>query len=150
MIAPFTRPLRATRHCRHYSYERGPDFNANGPRCAAGVDLSAAGAAGACMPEPRGACSAREEYSNAEREAWKAACDASQNRLGAAIAALPAPIPLRTGGHVPCPNCGGEIRFDRWHRGASLACSTDGCCAARFNIAAGADWPVHHKETTSA
>ncbi|WP_426162995.1 hypothetical protein [Sandarakinorhabdus sp. DWP1-3-1] len=63
-------------------------------------------------------------------------------RLVAAITALPTAIPLRTGGFVPCPSCDGQVRYDRWHRGASLCCSTEGCCEARFNIAAGAVWPA--------
>jgi ssDNA-binding Zn-finger/Zn-ribbon topoisomerase 1 len=63
-------------------------------------------------------------------------------RLGAAVQALPRAIPLRTTGHIECPNCGGVLMYSRWHRGAEIACSTENCCGARFNIAAGAEWPA--------
>lgn len=45
-----------------------------GPVCAIGIDLNPPGAARPCMPEPKegAACSQREEYTEAEREAWQA------------------------------------------------------------------------------
>jgi len=83
----------------------------------------------------------REEYTDAERHAWQQSVAEGTSRLGAAIAALPAPIPLRTSGKIECPNCLGDLNYARWHRGAEISCSTPGCCSARFNIAPGADWP---------
>jgi hypothetical protein len=68
------RPLRASFHCRHYSYEGGLS---GGPRCARGIDLSAPAATRPCMPGDRPGqkpvgdqCSSREEYTDGEREAW--------------------------------------------------------------------------------
>lgn len=65
-----TAPPMATGHCRFYSYQIGAD---QGPRCARGIDLSAPGSARMCMPDggrPRGLCSQREEWTEAERAAW--------------------------------------------------------------------------------
>ena len=142
----FTPPLRATCHCRHYSYGRGDLIADRGPCCAAGCDLSDPGASGACMPEPRAQCAKREEYTDDERDAWKAWSKAGMDRLGNAIAALPAPLAINARGHITCPNCGGDLHYGRWHRGAFVQCSTDNCCAARMNIAAGADWPARKRE----
>jgi hypothetical protein len=94
------------------------------------------------MPEATAPCTLREEYTDAERAAWNEAVAASMERLGAAVQALPRAIPLRTTGHIECPNCGGVLMYSRWHRGAEIACSTENCCGARFNIAAGAEWPA--------
>jgi hypothetical protein len=93
------------------------------------------------MPEPRGECLKRENYTDEERATWETAVQARMERLGNAVQALPKAIPLRTGGTIDCPNCTGTIRYDRWHRGAELHCSTEYCCGARFSIAPGADWP---------
>ncbi|WP_199223796.1 MULTISPECIES: hypothetical protein [unclassified Novosphingobium] len=94
------------------------------------------------MPEPRGTCAQRQEWTDEERAAWSSAVEAGMARMVAAIAALPAPIPLRTSGSVECPNCLGTLSYSRWHRGAEICCATPGCTSARFNIAAGADWPA--------
>lgn len=137
----FTPPIRATQHCRHYSYDRGPN---GGPSCAAGVTLDGLAPGWAirrCGGDPTELCHARAEYTDGERAAWASARDARMARLGTAIAALPAPIPLRTSGQVNCPNCDGQLRYERWERGASIACSTPWCTGAQFNIARGADWP---------
>jgi hypothetical protein len=132
-----TRPIRATWHCRHYSYEPGPG---GGPRCALGADQSAG--VQPCMPKPRGECPKREEYTDAERAAWEAETKASLKRVGNAVGALPHPIPLRSTGKVQCPNCGGQLHYSRWERGAAVECETPHCVGpVRFNIAAGADWP---------
>jgi hypothetical protein len=143
-VTDFTRPPHASEHCRHYSYKRPFTLPDSGPCCALGIDLSAPGASFVCMPEKgkiAQACQRREEYTDAERAAWQAAVAASAQRLGKAVQALPRAIPLRSGGVIDCPNCDGKIRYDRWHRGAELRCSTPYCCAAHFSIAAGADWP---------
>lgn len=136
----FPRPLRATQHCRHYSYENG--LQGRGPLCALNLDLSAPGASGPCMPDPRGSCASRAEYTAEERATWQEWMDARLIRMAAAISVLPVPIPLRTTGTVQCPSCPGTITYSRWERGASVKCSTPMCNEARFNIAAGADWPA--------
>lgn len=141
MPAEFIRPPRATRHCRHYSYETG--IQGRGAMCALGIDLSSPGAWYACSPDPKGECAKRENYTDEERASWKVWLDASIERLGKAVLALPAPIPLRTSGKVKCPNCEtGELHYARWHRGAEIQCSTPNCCGpVHFSIAAGTNWP---------
>lgn len=135
----FTPPPRARFHCKHYSYESGLK---GGPRCA--VNLLVEGAPVlACMPEPREQCPGREDWTDEERAAYAAWGEVRTARLIAAIQALPAAIPLRSGGWIDCPNCDGRIRYDRWHRGAELHCTTPYCCGAHFSIAPGVDWPQH-------
>jgi hypothetical protein len=138
-MSAFTRPLRATHHCRHYSYERGL---LGGPRCAIGQDVS--GVILKCLPAANAKdhhCVAREEYTDDERAAWEVSCGEGMERLGKAVSALPAAIPMRSGGYVDCPNCDGQIRYDRWQGGAELACSTEGCCGAHFNLSGVKEWP---------
>lgn len=139
MPTQFEKPLRATKHCRYYSYEAGLS---GGPRCAAGIDLSAPRAIMPCMPDAEAKCGQRVDYTDDERRAWKASVAERLLRLAAAIAALPHPLPVNTSGTIDCPNCGGHLHYSRWHRGASLNCTTEYCCGAQFNIAANADWPV--------
>lgn len=143
-LPAFTQPPRARFHCRHYSYDMGSFPAGVGPVCAVGCSFTDPGASAACMPgaASSGKCDRREEWTDEERAAWDAWRDASVKRLTAAISALPAPIPLNTSGRVTCPSCGGWLHYGRWHRGASLECETKHCAAARFNIAAGADWPA--------
>lgn len=144
MPIEIVRPLRATRHCRHYSYENGLK---RGPRCALGIDLSAGRASVRCWPaegEEQTLCASRADYTDEERATWKTYLDASIERLGKAVQALPAPIPLRTSGDVACPNCdSGRLHYARWHRGAEIRCTTPNCCGpVHFSIDAGADWPA--------
>lgn len=136
----FERPLRATNHCRHYSYKTGMGSD-HGPQCAVG-HASVALPINTCCSDPKEHCPARAEYTDEERAAWAAAREASTARLIAAIAALPRPIPLNTSNSVPCPSCMGRLSYARWHRGAEIGCSTPNCCGARFNIAPGVDWPT--------
>lgn len=68
------------------------------------------------------------------------------DRLRAAVQALPAHIPLVRRGTVTCPSCAGVLHYARWHLGAMIECETRDCCAARFSIAAGADWPAPKEE----
>ena len=145
----FQPPLRATGHCRHYSYRHGDLMADRGPQCAAGVNLSAPGASSACWPDPQAECAQRQEYTLEERAAWKTWQSECMDRLAAAIAALPAPIPLNSMGQVLCPNCGGDLHYSRWHRGAAIQCRTENCCAVRVNIAAGADWPTPKSEVAA-
>lgn len=154
----FPRPVRATKHCRHYSYDLGANVKEQGPRCARGVDLSYrlyndglkhSPSVEMCMPDggqPRGLCAQREEYTDEERATWAAFQAECMKRVSAAVDALPAPIPLNTQGKIICPNCGGELRFARWNRGSAIACETENCVEARFSIEAGADWPTPQKK----
>lgn len=147
------RPLRATHHCRHYSYARGKDWvlgEGSGPRCAVGCDLSDPMASNACMPDATmrdrvPPCPRRADYTDDERAAWKAWCRAGMDRLAQVIAALPHPIPVRASGSITCPCCGGTVSYARWVGGAMVQCSTPDCAAARFNIDRGADWPATNK-----
>ncbi|AGH58064.1 hypothetical protein RHWG_00043 [Rhodobacter phage RC1] len=148
----FPRPVRATKHCRHYSYDLGAKVEKQGPRCALEVDLSFPGSSQMSMPQgglPRGLCSQREEYTDEERAAWAAFQTECSERVSAAADALPAPIPLNTQGETSCPNCGGVLHFARWHRGAAVSCETENCAEARFSIEAGADWPAPQKTEVS-
>lgn len=140
-MSNFERPPIARQHCRHYEYEHGLQ---GGPRCAAGVDNRAPGfnTLAHCCPDPKSACSSREEWSDEERATWEAWSEKSRARLIAAIAALPRPIPMRTSGTVDCPSCDGKISYSRWYRGAGLECSTPMCCAALFDLAEPNDWPA--------
>ncbi len=146
MTPDFTPPLRATGHCRHYSYKHGDLMSDRGPQCAVGCDLSAPGASRACWPSHEAECASRQEYTDEERAAWRVWMRKSMDRLSRAIDALPAPLKLDTRGHIACPNCGGELHYGRWHRGAFVQCNTEHCCAARMNIAAGTDWPARKEE----
>ena len=141
MTMKFTRPLRATHHCRHYSYKLR-----EGPNCAEGVDLKSPESINPCMPNAIGdSCALRANYTPTERSAWERAMVERQARLAAAIGAVPHPIPLRTSGKVPCPNCGGVLHYSRWERGAEIHCETDYCCEARFSIAPRTDWPAGNR-----
>lgn len=140
----FKPPPIARHHCRHYHYVLPITRPDSGPNCDVGIDLSAPSAALCCMPHKDGqpTCASREEWTDAERAAWKEWVEAGKKRLIAAIGAVPHPIPLNTGGYVKCPNCGGQLSYARWHRGGELGCSTGGCCGARFSIEAGKEWPI--------
>lgn len=134
------RPIRATKHCRHYSYE-------NGPCCACGHVFSPGDTVLMCLPLADGLpspCGMREDYTEAERTEWQTYQIAILDRLSNALGALPAPIPENTSGEVACPNCNGIIRYARWSGGAALECATNENCVpqTRFNIARGAEWPA--------
>lgn len=143
MTEGFQPPLRATGHCRHYSY----DPKGFGEACALGVDVADAGAWRRCMPydftyislEP---CALRADYTADERAAWEGWEQARLKRMEDAIAALPAPLPIACVGHVDCPSCGGLLRWGRWYLGASIRCETPYCVDARFEVAIGTDWPT--------
>lgn len=142
MTKTFPMPEKAGHHCRHYDYVLGLE---GGPTCAIGIDLTKPGSSRVCMPlkaaeEIR--CKGREDYTEAERGAWREATHARTFRTFSAIGALPTPIPLDSTGSVNCPNCdGGTLTYSRWERGASICCSTENCCSATMSIAAGIDWP---------
>ncbi|WP_449255171.1 hypothetical protein [Bosea sp. (in: a-proteobacteria)] len=136
------RPLRATHHCRHYSYERDRrgillGCDGGGPLCARGVDLrSDPGATRACMPAELSdgqsrrvvdPCDLREDYTDPERAAWSAWREESTRRMLVICAAIPAE---GFDGSLPCPGCGaGTVRWSRAlsNRHLQVACSTPNC-----------------------
>jgi hypothetical protein len=134
----FEKPLHATQHCRHYSYEHGGD---GGPCCAAGIDLRAPDTwLGICMP-PRptapSLCAWREEFTPAEDEAWERWFKARTLRMAAVMAVIPGDSTDRknkpewgNSGSFACPAC--EVGTVKWVRASSnghlhAACSTPGC-----------------------
>lgn len=142
-------PLRATNHCRHYSYERGETFSDGGPRCAVGCDLSAAGAASACMPNAASDCSKREEYTDAERAAWKAHTDRRMAMIGEALTVF-GPVECGTERREPCPHCAGTLVLQRMRSGhAWLTCTTKGCVGPiHFNVRREVAWPAVRAESS--
>lgn len=131
---PFDPPLRATSHCRHYSYNRDPGRDP-GPTCALGVDLTGPGASRSCWPvdTSTGAgvgCDRREEYTDDERAAWQVYADARVARMRLIVPLIPGKKDGRgKSGSFACPACGGTVR---WSRAASnghvwAACSTPNC-----------------------
>lgn len=137
------RPVHATNHCRHYDYVRGvgPD---SGPKCSLGVDLSAPGAWGCCVPEPKEVCASREEYTDEERAAWKRYTAHRMVMLGEAIDAIPEPIKPGTQGNTTCPHCAGFLQWTRTRNGhVWLQCSGPGCIGpVHFNVPADRPWPA--------
>lgn len=143
------RPLRATRHCRHYSYDKGAFLSGCGARCAKGVDLSEPGSIGRCMPDPTtrksysGPCPQREDYTGDERAEWTAWIDGRMARIPVAVAALGDPMPLRSERTVDCPFCAGRLSASRAGNGhVWLACATPDCFGPmHFNIRRETEWP---------
>lgn len=144
------KPPIARQHCRHYSYL--PGLREGGPQCAVGALAQMTSEAGytfartaPCMPDPKEPCAKREEWTDEERVRWKAWQDAGQERLILAIAAIPAPIPLRSEGSTDCPNCGGRLEWSRASNGhVWLSCGTTKHCVGpvHFNIAPETIWPA--------
>jgi len=137
------RPLRATKHCRHYSYDRGETFLSGGPKCALGIDLSEPRACNPCMPAPIAPCDKRADYTDEERAAWRAYTDHRLQMLGDAIKALGNPVACGESRDVACPHCSGKLTVQRMRNGhAWLQCSTPGCIApVHFNIGRTVAWP---------
>ena len=100
------KPIHASHHCRHYSYE-------GGPRCACGIDNSLANTA--CMPVPFPEtrrfepCSWREEYTFDERIAWGQWKAERFSRMIAVMAEIPGSFDKKESwgktGDFPCPAC---------------------------------------------
>jgi hypothetical protein len=128
LLPPKECPPRAREHCRHYSYQLGLN---GGPQCQRGVDMSAVGATLPCMPpeHQRGAtCTRREEWTAAERAAWK---EFSANSIARAVVIMKAIPDAGDGGRIDCPVCGGTVSWSRARRNGHLhaACSTPHCFA---------------------
>lgn len=143
------RPLRATQHCRHYSYrntglsgrQRG---DMGGPQCALGIDLSAPRASKACMPagtfpvqDGDMPCASRADYTEAERAEWKRWADASLERMRIIMPMIPGSSADRKKrehwgeqGEFPCPACGtGTVRWSRssYNGHVHAGCTTPHC-----------------------
>jgi hypothetical protein len=134
-----TKPLRATQHCRHYSYSGSILTDGGGPKCARGMNLSAPGSASTCMPDTANVtpCPSREEYTENERAGWT---DWMAERACRSVLIL-AEIPgssrdkkNRPGwgqsGAFPCPACDwGEVRWQRARLNGHLraVCTTKDC-----------------------
>jgi hypothetical protein len=130
------RPLHATFHCRHYDYVGGMQ---GGPRCAGGVDLSAPLSTKPCMPRPApaDACAKREEYTDAEREAWMIWHERRMEAQAKIMVEIPGSSRDRKkrdgwgkSGAFGCPAC--DWGIVRWSRAATnghlgAACNTPGC-----------------------
>ena len=126
------KPPIARQHCRHYSYSMEAFRRGDGgPQCAVGCVLSAPGSSQPCMPpdNQHGAtCSAREDWTEEERSAWKAWSAHHRERMLVVFAALPD----GPSGTVPCPACGtGTVSYARARSNSHLhaACSTPNCFA---------------------
>lgn len=147
------KPLRATKHCRHYSYVMTPNDEPQGPRCACGLDLRAKpGASLVCMPDadvelkllekqgrPIDACEWREEYTDDERAAWEAWKHQSMQRMLNILPKIPGSADRNnasdratwgTQGVFDCPACKeGKVRWSRARVNGHVwaACSTPNC-----------------------
>jgi predicted RNA-binding Zn-ribbon protein involved in translation (DUF1610 family) len=148
-VTTFERPLRATQHCRHYSYRntglaglRSGDHG--GPQCALGIDLSAPGASKACMPAgtfpalPHDQqCASRADYTAAERAEWKRWTDSRLERMRTIMPMIPgssADTKKREhwgdSGSFACPACGtGTVRWSRARSNGHVhaVCTTPNC-----------------------
>lgn len=128
------RPIHASHHCRHYSYERGLQ---GGPRCARGVDMTPLLATQPCMPDAKAPCIFREEYTDEERAAWKAYREESAGRMITIMAQIPGSSRDRKNkpewgkrGSFPCPGCNaGTVHWARESSNGHLhaACTTRFC-----------------------
>ncbi|MGY3588012.1 hypothetical protein [Bradyrhizobium sp. USDA 4350] len=133
------RPLRATFHCRHYSYVGGMQ---GGPRCARDADLTAPLATKPCMPgaspkTPPDGCKLREEYTDAEREAWMIYRETRMEAQAKIMVKIPGSsrdtkkrAHWGETGSFGCPACDwGIVKWSRARNNGHLwaACSTPGC-----------------------
>lgn len=127
--APPPSPLRATQHCRHYSYKPGA-----GPQCAAGCALPASVLH--CLPAPRETCPKREEYTAEERAVWRAYREERMARLILIMARVPGTSRTKNDGRwgevgsFNCPACGtGTVHWSRARSNGHLhaRCTTPNC-----------------------
>lgn len=98
--------------------------------CAVGVPLEFGnGSIHPCMPDPKGSCVLREDYTDTERAAWNEWVAKRTAHTMHIMAAIP-----KDGweGSMTCPGCGtGTVRWGRArvNRHIHAACSTPGCFA---------------------
>jgi hypothetical protein len=139
-----TKPVRASEHCRHYSYKRTGDLETSGPHCACGVDLSAPGAGRKCWPEPKEFCDQRQEYTPEEHAAWRTWMDESNMRMVKAFAALVENVGIikpRTEGKIACPNCGKDLHYSRGKNRVWIVCKTVDCVHIEVEPDPRKPWP---------
>lgn len=137
------RPIRATNHCKHYSYELGLQ---GGPRCAVGCDLAAGGSTAKCMPEPNCQCDKREDYTDAERAAWKEHVAAGLAQGVIRAGGIVEPIPCYTDRSYDCPCGHGQAHVARGAARAYVTCSC-GLSEMQYNIGHNGEWPKRQAET---
>lgn len=131
--APRPAPLRATHHCRHYSYD-------GGPRCAVGIDLSAPGAGKKCWPiHPDSVveeCDKRAEYTDEERAAYKEWAAERLIRTAVIVNEIPGDGDRRKRdgwgktGEFSCPGCKtGTVKWSRSRVNGHIHayCTTENC-----------------------
>lgn len=98
------------------------------------------------MPNPgsEAFCAKREEYTDAERSAWKAYADRRMVMIGEAVSAIPDQLPLMSEGNCPCPHCDGLLRYSRAGNGhVWLDCTTAECVGpVHFSIPRDKPWPA--------
>ena len=135
----FTPPLRATKHCRHYSY----NSEAGKPECARGL-LAPGEYTRKCWPikgeglrKIETPCSGREEYTSDERAAWDAFCSEAVKRTLQILPLIPGNSndarnrpEWGKSGEFECPACKvGKVRWVRARINGHVhaACSTPFC-----------------------
>lgn len=93
---------------------------------------------------PGAICARRQEYTDAERTAWKDYVARRMTMLSEAVAAIPHAIPIRSEGDCPCPHCSGKLTWSRHSNGhVWLQCTTADCIGpVHFNIPRDRQWPV--------
>lgn len=135
------RPIRATWHCRHYRYQPGV-----GPICGMGRDISGATANKACMPLYDGHenCPLREDYTDAEREAWAGHQKEQFNRIGVRNTSFSDPVPCNSSQQFPCACGNGTMRVQRGRKRAYINCSCD-LSPIELNLGTSGEWPKKGK-----
>lgn len=135
------KPLRATNLCRHYNYDRE-----SGPSCARGIEIenNLTGNVFACLSHFSlaasarliAACPQREDFAEAERDAWKAYLRVRIDQIRSVLEMVPGTSNDRRnqehwgcGGTFACPLCGGTVSWSRssYNGHARVRCSTAGC-----------------------
>lgn len=131
-------PLRATYHCRHYSYD-------GKPTCALGVDLSAPVSALKCLPMPakNRVCTLREEYTNEERRLWDEFVSKRLDMSIQSVLSISSPVYPGSSGQIDCIHCDGKFSWSRARNGhVMFECSTPSCVGlTHLNIDPKTEWP---------
>lgn len=127
------KPLRASGHCRHYSYK-------NGPRCALGVNISGGVCTDKCMPEPKAYCTGREEYTADEHTAWHKWLAWHDERGELRASGVVEPIACNTHRDYACPCGEGTARVQRGLRRVYMSCTCE-VGHWEYNIGHENEWP---------
>lgn len=140
----FEKPLRATKHCRHYSYELG--LNGRGPQCAVECDLSDPKSTNECMPDvAKSLCSKREEYTQQEREEWQDWLESESERHSVRMTSIDQPIPTNSQIKFDCACKAGTVAAARGRKRAYINCSCD-LGELQINIGHEKAWPKQTHE----